>query len=528
MQTIQFAKIADDSIILSIGSFFRRQEGSHWGINLGFSPNQEKSALAVSNAPVLARKRVLNPTTEHKTAGYHRSFYIEDTQGWKIKKISNCPALRNVRKAESAQFCFQFVIDTDISVYLPQFELARALFFHNGYLSRTALESDCLRAEFDITIDDTLNEARISVLPSAGYPLKLYDNPGARRVLSWILLDPDARRSFESIGCYQKRFGTEYNGYRRWNFQFEPPSLPSAEFEVRGLFDPNSRSMFVYEITAIRNINVTMPEIVAIYHPRFREYVRGSGVGGYGSEVELPEHQVHDDASASSDNEHVLLQAQVVEFEFSSPFKTIKVADKIQIGSSGRIDDDAPGNVSVEESSSAGDLPSAEWDILSDITDDTHLYESKFECFQQMLAILVSEYGCSIKSKKIRKLPKLPRCKMHLLTTDGSPRCIAVVELIADGKYFHILEVDNSDAAKSLSTLLLRLNSPGNWQHQLQALEWELLKSSLRWPSHLLRSLCSRYNGVMHPKTEASDKGQLHPDAVAHWAERFYNWMKSM
>lgn len=527
MQEIRFDGLSNDTKILSIGSLFRKANGSQWGINLGLFPEQNKKSLTLSNAPILARRRVLNPSSETKQAGYKLSFTITSTDCWQLKTLAEYPSQAVISVAERIERCFYFLSDKGIHIFLPQFELARALFFHNGYLSRTALEPDCLNAEFDIQYSSS-EKVRINVLPSSSYPLKLLDDYGARRLLSWLLIDQDARTSFESIGRYQKLNGYEKNGYRFWNFQFEPPKLPDARFDVRGHFDQDKKCMFVYEIIGIRDIKVDIPDVVEIYHPKFKEYIRGQESGGARLIPDNPlEHTIHDEVEASSDNQHVLLSALPVIFEFTKPFETRKVVDKKQQAVSGRFDQElgkvASKNVSVDEATICGDLPGADWESNIDETDDVHLYANKFECFQSMLNELSTKYGWVIKSKQLRKLPQLPRCKKHLLT-NGHPRCMAVVEVIFNKTPYHILEVDTSDAMNLLSTQLLRFKSQDKWEDQLQRLEKALLKSSLRWPNRVLRELCSE-DGVVsvpHPKAESADKGWLKPDSVSHWAARFH------
>lgn len=200
MQNIKLNLLADDTKIQSIGDFFRKDNESTWGINLGFHPNQKTSALTISNASVLVRKRMLNPTNDNAPAGLALTFSIENALNWEVKKLSEYPVPNVIQPIEKEQYCFNFEIDSGFSVYLPQFELARALFFHNAYLSRTALEPDSLKAEFDIIIDAKINAARIKIASSSGYPRKSLDDYQSRRLLSWILLDKEVRASFESIG----------------------------------------------------------------------------------------------------------------------------------------------------------------------------------------------------------------------------------------------------------------------------------------------------------------------------------------
>ena len=532
MSGVYFEGILENSKIQSIGSLFRRSDGSRWGINLGLFPKQDKTWLTMSNAPVIVRRRILNPTEDSSPAGYSLSFTIESTDEWQPKMLAEYPLQDAVRWMDRDEWCFYLTADDGVRYFLPQFELARALFFQNAYLSRTALEPDCINAEFDIQyVSPEL--AQINILPSSGFPSTLLDDYGARRLLSWLLLDQDVRNSFESIGRYQKLKGHDKNGYRRWHFQFDPPKLHGVRLEVRGRFDQETNCMFVYEIVAVRGINSDLPKVVEIYHPDFKEKVRGQGATGARSSADRPDdHSVDDDEDANGDYQTVGLSAVPVAFEFAKPFEARKRATKKQRSSSGKPDEaigtTASALVSVDEASVSGALPGAEWEVVSDETDDALLFANKFECFQRMLDGL-AKFGWVIESKQIRKLPQLSRCKKHLLD-NGDPRCLAVVKLVSQAGSCHILEVDTSDATNRLSTQILRFKRQDTLEDQLQRLEKKLLKNSLRWPNPLLIKLCGEDGvaGVPHPKTESQDKGRLRQDSVSHWACRFNSRLMAM
>lgn len=149
MQDIRFEKVFDDTTILAIGSLFRRIDNSQWGINLDLAPKAATASLRLSNIPVLARKRVLNPTQEHKPAGFHLAFTIDNTGTWQRKRLGDYPVSPAIRAMDKRQHCFCFLAN-DIEIYLPQLELARVLLLHDGYLSRSALDPDCLKSEFSI------------------------------------------------------------------------------------------------------------------------------------------------------------------------------------------------------------------------------------------------------------------------------------------------------------------------------------------------------------------------------------------
>jgi hypothetical protein len=293
------------------------------------------------------------------------------------------------------------------------------------------------------------------------------------------------------------------------------------------------KRLIIFEIVAIRGVNTDLPKVIEMYHSDFKEKVCGQGASGSKASTERPsEYLIDDDAGANADFQTVPLSVPHVVFEFAQPFEVRKCATKKQQSTSGKKDE-AVGNtaserVSVDEKTVLGELPSADWDVISDETDDAHLYANKFQCFQHMLDKL-SQYGWVVESTQLRKLPHLSRCKKHLLN-NGDPRCMAVVKLEYQGRSFHILEVDTSDATNRLSTLILRFKRQDTLEDQLQRLEKELLKSSLRWSYNLLIEFCGEDGivGVHHPKIESQDKGRLRSDSVSHWACRFNSRLMEM
>jgi len=91
-------------------------------------------------------------------------------------------------------------------------------------------------------------------------------------------------------------------------------------------------------------------------------------------------------------------------------------------------------------------------------------------------------------------------------------------------KVIYILEVDTSDADKSLSTQLMQIKDANNWDSYVHELERQLIKSSLCWPTKVLMRICGKglFKGIPHPKTDLRNKGLLAPDSIASWADRLY------
>ncbi len=175
-----------------------------------------------------------------------------------------------------------------------------------------------------------------------------------------------------------------------------------------------------------------------------------------------------------------------------------------------------------------GSLQGAEWDTASDVTNDAHLYLDKFSAFIKMLEVLETDYGCSVQGPEIRKLPALERCTKHLMKPEYTPRCWSIAVVQCGGQYFHILEVDTSDAAKALSTQLLKLKSSAEWRQKIiMEIERNLLKQSLRWPTGIFKRIAGKdgYNGIPHPQTKREAQVGLGSESIGLWAKRVYRWM---
>ncbi|MCQ4965815.1 hypothetical protein NE652_12820, partial [Bifidobacterium pseudocatenulatum] len=59
------------------------------------------------------------------------------------------------------------------------------------------LDQGCLSREFDIIKED--HQTLINIPEFCNFPISQFNNIGMRRLLAWILLDPQIRTSFESI-----------------------------------------------------------------------------------------------------------------------------------------------------------------------------------------------------------------------------------------------------------------------------------------------------------------------------------------
>lgn len=183
-------------------------------------------------------------------------------------------------------------------------------------------------------------------------------------------------------------------------------------------------------------------------------------------------------------------------------------------------------DLSANEKEVTGKLPGGAWNNLDDQTDDAHLYLSKFQSFLDMVNLLGSVHGCQIQSKTTVKLPKLGDGKKHWLANTQNPRCLAIVELISDSHPVTLLEIDTSDGAAKLSTMMLKIGQLGWVMENIEQIKVGIMKKSLGWPSNLFEKALGieGYSGILHPKSK--HPGMLAPDKIALWTQRFVNWIK--
>lgn len=304
--------------------------------------------------------------------------------------------------------------------------------------------------------------------------------------------------------------------------------LEITRFSVKGWFDPDLNSMFVHEIKGLADIPINLPEKVLFSHPNFTKDFSGKGNGGYAAGTERPlEHNIDNEASASPDNKVVIIKPPSIVMSFDKAVETIKVTQRNRISRNSKQEDDAPEtaskNVSTDEATTTGELPSADWDNIDDQTDDSHLYLNKFESYFKMLDLLKDNYGCKLAVYSLRKLPKIARCTKHLLATDGNPRCLSVSYIEIDNVAYYLLEVDTSDTNKPLSTKAILASAIENIDDFIENVEKKLLRGSISWPKEYFDNFVgkSKHFGISHQQSDKN--GGLTQEDISSWAERFFN-----
>ena len=522
----RYKHLKDDSKIKGLGSLFRGTGRKYWSLNL-FLSGKPQNYIHFSAVPILARYRTLNPTESYPRAGQDYSFTIDDAQKWELGKIKDCYDIASGPKTKDYnQYCF--IADVGgLKMYIPQLELARVLFYHDPYMARLSLQHNALNEDFYIQKEE--DNIEIHVLSEAEYPLFYYNRDDNRRFLSWVLLDKWARESFESISANLISGQYRSGNYQMWDFQFSPPPLKGAELQVSGWHDYDSDTFIVWEIWGLTKLPSSISGEVDFVNPNYERTVGGKPTSGNGESAEAPEqYELDDDELSDADKATMHLLSEAVTISFDNPFITNRISSKTRSVSHTTGKDEKEvydKNLSVNEKEVSGDLPGGSWNNLDDQTDDAHLYLSKFNTFLQMIDVLESDHGCKVLSKETVKLPKVGESKKHKLSDTQNPRCLAIVKLIYDGQLITLMEIDTSDGAAKLSTMMLRTASTEWVDKNLDEIKKGIIKKSLGWPAVLFEKHISDadYSGIPHPKSKHS--GKLDANEIKPWAQRFVNWM---
>ncbi len=525
----KISHIAKNMKIKKIGSLFKKHNSGSWAINLALENENkipETTFTNFSNAKLLRKSSHINPTQEYPK-GYNLRFKISSTQDW-LSSVSNSNLPK--RKFVEHYFLFEAIrvdqfgqpMSETIKIKLPQFELARSLFFYTPYLARSAILENSLNIDFDIV--SNRDYYFINILPACSYPISHFNDSGIRRILSWILLDPDIRQSFESISQFCTKYGYDVDQYRIWSFCFNPPQLNGVIFDSYGYYKAETSEFFVNEISGFERISSLISKEVEFYSDKFIESKSGGkGENSSGTKNDGKEPTIKDEEDGNSDDVQII-DVVPTHFDFLEAIETRKTTKKSRLRNHGRKDQDLPSTntaseVSTNEPISEGSIPSAEFNGIEDETEDLHLYLDRFSAFQQMIDLFCEEHPVKNFRFQLHKLPNIQGHSKHI-KTDGNPRCVAEVSFQYNGQNIVILEVDTSDNKKPLSTRVLSLKDMNQWNQTDRAKVLELVVTQcLRWPKGIFKNISSKNSTLNHPRMD-SKRQEISESELKNWSTR--------
>ncbi len=528
----KIAHISKDMKIKKIGNLFKRHNSGTWAINLGLENKNsqvESTYTNFSNAKLLRKNSYINPTEEYPR-GYNLRFKISSTQDWVSSTLNS-----NLPKDKFLEHYFLFdAVRVDqfgqpmseiIKVRLSQFELARSLFFYTPYLARSAILENSLNIDFDIVSNP--DHYLINILPACSYPISHFNDAGIRRILSWILLDPDIRQSFDSISQFCTQYGYDFDQYRIWRFCFNPPQLSRVIFDSYGYYKAETSEFFLNEISGFQNISSRISKEVQFYSDKFIESKSGGGgENSSGTRNNGKQPTIKDDEEGNSDDVQII-DVVPTHFDFLEAIETRKSSKKSRHSNQGRKDQELPSTnkpseVSTNEPIFEGAVPSAEFNGVEDETEDLHLYLDRFSAFQQMIDLFCENNPVKNFSFQLHKLPNIQGHSKHI-KTDGNPRCVAEVSFQLNDQNIIILEVDTSDNKKPLSTRVLSIKDVNQWNATDRAKALELVVTQcLRWPKGIFKHICYKNSTLNHPRMN-SKKQEISEQELNGWMDRLTN-----
>jgi len=531
-QVDRFKTLPDNARIQALGNLFKYNDRKTWDIGVRFKQSTRK-ALKFSQLPYLSRQVVLNQTVEAIPPGFPIEFTLPDRAFWQTATVGDSGLVTYKLSEEQSQKCFVFECEGK-TIYLPQLELARALFFTNNYLANAALINNALDLEYYVEHNPNNDDTEfpldlvINALPTTLCPKVLFDNEGFRHQIAWLLLNSDIKNSFNSIYQYFLQERITAPNVQRWTFQFDPPQLKGVKVAARGWKSSDENIWFINRIELLDGL--LFPDIsdIGFSHPGFTKNKPGSGKGKSGTYPQLPtQREVDENSDGSEDNESALIFCDATQRIYNRVPRTRKVYAKSRKSPDGKEDDDKPDtlppDVSTDDPNSRGDTPRAAIDGLDDQTDNADLYLSKFDGFFRMLEVLEQEHGVKQSKPIIRKLPAVGRSKSHLMA-DWSPRCMAIVRIEHQTEGYYLLEVDTSDSRASIATKVISVQAlalKGQLRDFISEIDLGLLSNQFSWPKKYFDALVGEGNHKSVSHQPSKNEGRLSEVDIGRWAERF-------
>lgn len=529
-----FRQIPKGARLLAMGNFFKESNpDAQWRLaaflNQGSDMLPRRFGLEMLCVMGLGREFIAEDKTPYISHGFLKMLVLPPVDTWRESTLGECPRLsrRLARNPEVAsQRCFVFEAN-GLTVWLPKFELARKLFFHAGFLVRSAFEPNGLDMAFSVQKEEETIHIRMPA--KTGAPSQLLKIKGYRDHFSWLLLDPDVRSSFESIwrslNDEQDTGGTRY---ARWRFNFIPPScLSGVTMEAQGPLDQDRRELLVWEIRGLLGLRFDCRDEIHFHHPSLRLSVKGEGGGRMPPAPGTEEIEVDEEEEPDDGRERQLLELPIEGIAFDEyPATRIAYQGQRATGQGKRVDDDkVPGGeakiLSLADDITGGTVAPGEFQQL-DVPKDTGQFPNRFVMLRNIIRQIAEEPGIELLELEVKPLPQVPRCSYHVMD-DGSPRCY----LIACFKHPVVgvrclVDIDLSDAKKNLSTQVLTFKSGSMEKQTIDLLLKALLKGSLRWPMNKLKQHFFDCNSIRHPCMYVWERGDMDVRVQA-WCERIYN-----
>ncbi|QLF93742.1 transposase [Pseudomonas sp. ABC1] len=521
MNRTVFRQIPNGSKLLGVGSFSRAPiPAAEWRLAALFERNGQlrlrRFAQEMSCVLAVGREFPGEEGAPYRSRGFKKTVVLPATDTWQERSLGESPRLARRLAANpeiSVQRCFVFDVD-GLTVWLPKFELARKMFFHAAFLVRAAFVPNGLDMAFTLYREGDV--VHIHTPPKTGAPSQLLKIKAYRDHFSWLLLNQDVKRSFESIwqslNQGQER-APQDPAYARWQFDFQaPPSLAGTSMDVRGPFDPESNELLVWEIETLQGLRFGHRGDIFFHHPALKLPVKGEKAGCVSVPSRAEDVEVDVDEEPTAAREQRLIHLPVEGFTFDAQLHTkIAYNGERANGHGKKVDDEQCPNkesqlFGVANPLSGGSIASGEFQQLGDGTGDGDEHErlaDRFSLLRDILEQITQGSRVALVSLEVRPLPPVPRCSYHMIDHEN-PRCYLLAKFkLKNGDQRYLLEIDTSDNRKTMSTRVMGFKAGVEAGKCIDRILRETVKASLRWPSSMTK-YCEPLHSVHHPKESSS------------------------
>ncbi len=135
--------------IVHVGDLFKKIGMKDWKINVFGSPIQNKKYTRFANLPLLSRDKIINATTPERPS-VDRIVHLRpkhQIESVFLSDFSELSDYESIVRAEGMQKAFKIKQRNQPTIYIPQLELAKAIFLIDSYLCRACMST----THFDLT-----------------------------------------------------------------------------------------------------------------------------------------------------------------------------------------------------------------------------------------------------------------------------------------------------------------------------------------------------------------------------------------
>jgi hypothetical protein len=535
MNKYTFKRIPKNSQLLAIGNFYRKDSADEfWRFGSYFAKEDysiESIPFNIESSCVMGagREFIQEVNQPYIVKGFEKDIRLPNVSYWQNLLVGEFPHLRK-KLAESPevnrQQCFVFEAG-GIRFWLPKFELARKLFFHTGFLARAAFLPNGLDMLFESQEDP--EESRTSIRAfHPGVPARYIKHQDYRRFFTWLVLNDEAKKSFNSIWRNLNTEQALVNKYWRWVFSFTPPQfLSGMKASVRGQFVAEASEFFIREVAALHDLPLAHDGAVNFFHSKVKRPIKGTGEGGNGSSDPYGGgSEVDDQEEADDDKSMDLIELPSESLSYSKYIETkIEYSGKRK-GKAGKEDEEEDGNSgngSTQDPVEGGTAKPTDVDQL-DEEESLQEYQNRFLLLLEVLKELGKSGDQKYCGKQVRPLPVVKRCKFHMLN-ETTKRCYLLAQFrLPNGAYRYILEIDTSDRKRSLSTKIIQFKPGVDRDEVVEEILKRTVKYSLRWPQEYIQLHASYVKEVVHPKFKS---GSCSDHSISSWKNRIQTLLKN-